>query len=173
MPKEFRVARPKTSLDDAVTKPFILKPVLAPHRSDVASTRRASSAQPFADKSDGLASKGSQILVLDHNDDTHPSIPSIDILSHRSSRRRSTSKAATPEILPGPKSASSWRAPRTHSPPVPTHRIKNLQTKIGGKHHGNFFVAEGGVEATFTPQQLAKITNKPMKSSRSLGKAHG
>jgi len=44
------------------------------------------------------------------------------------------------------------------SSPVPTHRRKNMATKIGGNYVGNFFVADGGVDAAFSPNQVKSIT---------------
>lgn len=191
MPKEFRVPtarRPKTSLDGE-------EPSLEFHSPAHAQSRSHSVNEIPSERRRLNSSSGSQIMILDHDDDdVHP--------AKRSSRRGSPLKSTStpPRMLPGlsaskspPLMSSTLRAPSTGSIStaslIPTHRRKNMQTKIGGNYQGNFFVADGGLEANFSPEQINSITKKqfggdvsdrrsawnegsPLKSSRSRGSGH-
>jgi len=174
MPKEFRVptARPKTQASVDLSRPMPNVDLQSsPLRTSSPTKQRAASVaetKRHLDRS-GSPSRApstshSQVLVINHEDETQQ-LPDLSRVPSRTPDLTHNSFTRTPPLSQRSKSPSIL----SHSP-IPSHRIKNMQAKPVGKYIGNFFVTDAGQGANFTPQQVAQITNSPLRQSPSLSR---
>lgn len=152
MPKEFMMKeapRPKTSLDEnAPTMDFLS----ASQRS--LSTEPLQTATPI--KSRRSASRSSRHSKSSRLPSPIPNPSSRLPWSH-------PSKGPETPLLAGHSSplARTVRSASSVWSPVPSHRVKNMCPKLGGKYVGNFFVSDNGLDTTKLMSQREKKSKTP------------